>query len=161
MCSSETSRRLWLSELTCWKKKRHIKLLHIQLFPVAPVTGPPGRVSGHKDLCSLRPPAHRRGHRPKRFMLCAFFFRETCWKSFPANFDAAGQFFTDFRQHEMLSLPRFGHFRQGKWLLENRPRLGERSWTATALLSFSEFSIFKATATHETTPSLAYIPMGA
>ena len=33
-----------------------------------------------------------------------------------------------FRQHEMLSLPRFGHLRQGKWLLENRPRLRERSW---------------------------------
>ena len=72
-----------------------------------------------------------------------------------------------FRQHEMLSLPRFGHFparkmaagksappscypcqglgifRQGKRLLENRPRLLERSWifsskTATAFLSFSE-----------------------
>ena len=35
------------------KQKRHIKLLHIKLFPVAPVTGPPGRVSGQKDLCSL------------------------------------------------------------------------------------------------------------
>ena len=33
-----------------------------------------------------------------------------CWKSFPANFDAAGKFCTDFRQHDMLSLPRFGHF---------------------------------------------------
>ena len=36
-----------------------------------------------------------------------------------------------------------GIFRQGKWLLENRPRLRERSWifsseTATAFLSFSE-----------------------
>ena len=32
--------------------------------------------------------------------------------SFPANFDAAGNFFTDFppRQHQMLSLPSFGHF---------------------------------------------------
>ena len=27
---------------------------HIKLFPVAPVTGPGGRVSGQKDLCSLR-----------------------------------------------------------------------------------------------------------
>ena len=35
------------------EQKRHIKLLHIKLFPVAPVTGPPGRVSGQKDLCSL------------------------------------------------------------------------------------------------------------
>ena len=34
-------------------KLLHIKLLHIKLFPVAPVTGPPGRVSGQKDLCSL------------------------------------------------------------------------------------------------------------
>ena len=34
-------------------KKRHIKRLHIKLFPVAPVTGPPGRVSGQNDLCSL------------------------------------------------------------------------------------------------------------
>ena len=33
-----------------------------------------------------------------------------CWKGFPANFDAAGKFFPIFRQHEMLSLPRFGHF---------------------------------------------------
>ena len=36
------------------EQKRHIKLLHIKLFPVAPVTGPPGRVPGQKDLCSLR-----------------------------------------------------------------------------------------------------------
>ena len=37
------------------ERKRHIKLLHIKLllFPVAPVTGPPGRVSRQKDLCSL------------------------------------------------------------------------------------------------------------
>ena len=35
------------------EQKRHIKLLHIKLLPVAPVTGPPGRVSGQKDLCSL------------------------------------------------------------------------------------------------------------
>ena len=28
-------------------------LLHINLFLLAPVTGPPGRVSGQKDLCSL------------------------------------------------------------------------------------------------------------
>ena len=46
-----------------------------------------------------------------------------------------------FRQHEMLSLPRFGHFPARKWLLENRPRLQECSWifsseTATAFLSF-------------------------
>ena len=46
-----------------------------------------------------------------------------CWKSFPANFDAAGKFFTDFRQHELLSPPRSGdsgHFlakkmAAGKW----------------------------------------------
>ena len=50
-----------------------------------------------------------------------------------------------FRQREMLSLPRFGHFptfRQGKRLLENWPRLRERCWifsseTATAFLSSS------------------------
>ena len=39
-----------------------------------------------------------------------------------------------------------GIFRQGKWLLENWPRLRERSWifsseTATAFLSFSQFKI--------------------
>ena len=33
-----------------------------------------------------------------------------CWKSFPANFDAAGKFSLIFRQHEMLWLPRFRHF---------------------------------------------------
>ena len=33
------------------EQKRHIKLLHIKLFPVGLVTGPPGRVSGQKDLC--------------------------------------------------------------------------------------------------------------
>ena len=36
-----------------------------------------------------------------------------------------------------------GTFQQGKWLLQNRPRLRERTWifsyeTATAFLSFSE-----------------------
>ena len=35
------------------EQKRHIKLLHIKLFPVAPVTGPPGRVSGQKDFMFL------------------------------------------------------------------------------------------------------------
>ena len=36
-----------------------------------------------------------------------------------------------FRQHEMLSLPRFGGiFRQGKWLLENRQ---QRFWTSSPL----------------------------
>ena len=35
------------------EQKRHIKLFHIKLCPVTPVTGPPGRVSGQKDLCSL------------------------------------------------------------------------------------------------------------
>ena len=42
-----------------------------------------------------------------------------------------------------------GIFRQVKWLLENRPRLRERSWifsseTATAFLSFSESNRLKA-----------------
>ena len=35
------------------EQKRHIKLFHIKLFPLTPVTGPPGRVSRQKDLCSL------------------------------------------------------------------------------------------------------------
>ena len=35
------------------EQRRHIKLFHIKLFPVGPVTGPPGRGSGQKDLCSL------------------------------------------------------------------------------------------------------------
>ena len=34
-------------------RKRDIKLWHIKLCPVTSVTGPPGRVSGQKDLCSL------------------------------------------------------------------------------------------------------------
>ena len=34
-----------------------------------------------------------------------------------------------FRQHDVLLLPRFGIFCQkGEWLLEDRPRLQERSW---------------------------------
>ena len=51
-----------------------------------------------------------------------------------------------FRQHKMLSLPRFLAFSgKEKWLLENRPRLRERCWiffseTATAFLSSSDFS---------------------
>ena len=78
------------------EQKRHIKLLHIKLFPVAPVTGPPGRVSGqkvyvpwvpriaHKTLTPGlpvgRPPGHRRGHWPKRFMfMCLFLsWRPSC-----------------------------------------------------------------------------------
>ena len=39
----------WVSR----EQKRHIKLLHIKLCPVGPVTGPPSRVSGQKDVCSL------------------------------------------------------------------------------------------------------------
>ena len=67
-----------------------------------------------------------------------------CWKSLPANFDAAGKFFTDFPAARNAIPARVWAFsRQGKWLLENRRRLRERSWifsseTATAFLSFSE-----------------------
>ena len=48
-----------------------------------------------------------------------------------------------FRQHDMRPFEGLGTFWQGKWLLQNRPRLWERSWilsseTATALLSISE-----------------------
>ena len=79
------------------EQRRHIKCLHIKLFPVALVTGPPGRVSGQKDLCSLgsedstqnfdpwapasrsgEPPGHRRGHRPKRFMFMCLFLSWSC-----------------------------------------------------------------------------------
>ena len=56
-----------------------------------------------------------------------------------------------------------GIFRQGKWLLENRPRLRERCWifsseTATALLSFSEKQLLygeKGRKTAETHPESA------
>ena len=67
-----------------------------------------------------------------------------CWKSFPANFDAAGKFFTDFpAAPNAIPAKVWAFFRQGKRLLENRPRLRERSWTfasetATAFLSFSD-----------------------
>ena len=63
------------------------------------------------------------------------------FKGFPANFDAAGRFVPKFRQHRTLSLPRFGHLQgEGKWPLENRPRLQERSWifSFTPLLSFHD-----------------------
>ena len=52
-----------------------------------------------------------------------------CWKSFPANFGAAGNFFTDFpaAPNAILANQGLGIFQQGKWLLENRPRLRERS----------------------------------
>ena len=54
-----TLRKTWFQALSpdvnriSREQKRHIKLLHIKLFPVGLVTGPPGRVSGQKDLCSL------------------------------------------------------------------------------------------------------------
>ena len=65
-----------------------------------------------------------------------------CWKSFRASFELENSS-PIFRQHQMLPLPRFGHFRHEKWLLENWPRLRERSWmfsseTATAFCSSSE-----------------------
>ena len=46
-------------------------------------------------------------------------FEISCWK-FPANFDTAAKFYTDFRQHEMLSCWGLSIFWQGKWR--------ERSW---------------------------------
>ena len=42
------------SNIDSREQKRHIELLHVKLFPVALVTGPPGRVSRQKDLCCLR-----------------------------------------------------------------------------------------------------------
>ena len=74
---------------TIREQKRHIKLLHIKLFPVAPVTGAPGQASGqkiyvpwvprivHKTLTPRllvgRPPGHRRGHRQKNIYVCVPF----------------------------------------------------------------------------------------
>ena len=69
-----------------------------------------------------------------------------CWKSFPANFDAAGKLLPDFpAAQNAIPAKVLGIFRQGKLLLEHRPRLRERFWifsseTATAFLSFSENS---------------------
>ena len=62
----------------------------------------------------------------------------------PENLSAAGKFCTDFpAARNAIPAQGLGIFRQGKWLLENRPRLRERSWTfssetATAFLSSSE-----------------------
>ena len=55
-----------------------------------------------------------------------------CWKNF-----------LDFPAARNAVCQGLGTFRQGKWLLENRPRLWERSWifsseTATAFLSSSD-----------------------
>ena len=71
------------------EQKRHIKLLHIKLFPaprspVLPVGYPDKRIyvpwvprTVHKTstpgLPVGRPPGHRRGHRPKRFMFMCLF----------------------------------------------------------------------------------------
>ena len=60
-----------------------------------------------------------------------------CWKNFPI-----------FRQHEMLSLPRSGHFPARKTAAGNWPHLRERCWifcseTATAFLSSSDHLRFK------------------
>ena len=67
-----------------------------------------------------------------------------CWRSFPANFDAAGKLFPDFSAAQnAIPCQGLGIFRQGKWPLENRPRLWERCWifseTATASLSSPDF----------------------
>ena len=74
-----------------------------------------------------------------------------CWKSFPANLNAAGKFFTDLFSGSTKCFPcqSFGIFRQGKWLLENRASLQERcsSETATAFLSSSEFWVTLITLT--------------
>ena len=65
-----------------------------------------------------------------------------CWKGFPASFDAAGKWYSPiFRQREILSLPRFGHFPARKtaagklaagtlldFLLRDRHRLLEFFW---------------------------------
>ena len=66
-----------------------------------------------------------------------------CWKSFPANFDAAGKLFPDFPAARHAIPAKFSAFsgkENGCWKIG---RLRERSWifsseTATAFLSFSE-----------------------
>ena len=64
-----------------------------------------------------------------------------CWKCFPANCDAAGSSCPISGCTRCYPCQGLGIFRQGKWLLENRPRLRERSWifsseSATAFLIF-------------------------
>ena len=45
-----------------------------------------------------------------------------CWKGFPAIFDASGKFFADFpASTTCYPCQGLGTFRQGSWLLENRP----------------------------------------
>ena len=69
--------------------------------------------------------------------------RNSCWKGFPANFDAAGQVFPDFRAAMNAIPPRFGHFpghllamkmATGNW--PRGPRLLD--FLATASLSFCD-----------------------
>ena len=65
-----------------------------------------------------------------------------CWKGFQANFDTAANHSPFLRQHEMQSLPRFGHF-PARSMAAGKSGLRELSWifsseTATAFLSFSD-----------------------
>ena len=71
--------------------------------------------------------------------------RNSLLEKFSGKFRRRWKFlFTDFpAAPHAIPCRGLGIFRQGKWLLENRPRLWERSWifsseTATAFLSFSE-----------------------
>ena len=66
--------------------------------------------------------------------------RIPCWKSFPRCLKIRHRFSGRTKCYPCQGL---GIFRQGKWMLEIRPRLRERSWifsseTATAFLSFSD-----------------------
>ena len=53
----------------------------------------------------------------------------SCWKTLLGTFDAAGKILHRFSgSTRCYPCPCLGTFRRGKWLLENRPRLQERSW---------------------------------
>ena len=69
--------------------------------------------------------------------------RNSLLQGFSGNFQRCWNIIPRFSgSTECYTCQGLGTFRQGRWLLENRPRLRERSWifsseTATALLSFS------------------------
>ena len=92
--------------------------------------------SMHKHTCTH---THTHSENSKRLWLSEI----PCCEGFRANFNAAGKLFLDFRQQNMLSLPRFGHFPARKmaagksappsgtllhFLLRNRHSLLEFSW---------------------------------
>ena len=118
------------------------------------------RLHGHVQSCSMQ------NHRNLRKLEKAMAVRNSLLEKFSGKFRRCWKILPRFSgSTKCYPCQGFGIFRQGKWLLENRPRLRERCWvfsseTATAFLSSSDNLPAQQTAGRNRCDVMSYVRDG-